>query len=97
MAMWLVSGAVLGVAGVIAVLFVTMATAMDPSEMLAAGIEPWTDAAYAAGGFVGLSLVTAVALSLWHTRRFWLVGVLLTALDIGAVAWVSLWMAREYF
>ena len=102
LAMWLVSSAVLGIAAVIAVLFVMMATSMDPTEMVTAGvgpgfIEPWTDAAYAAGGFVGLCVVTALALGLWHSRRFWVVGIVLTALDVCGVAWLSAWMAREYF
>ena len=96
-AIWSVSSAVIGVAGVIAILFVLMATSMDPTEMVAAGIEPWTDATYAAGGFVVLCLVTAIALGLWHSRRFWILGLALTSLDVCGVAWITVWIIREYF
>ena len=101
-ALWSVSCATLGVAAVIAVLFVMMATSMDPSEIVTAGVgpglvEPWTDAVYAVGGFVGLCFATAIALGLWHGRRYWIVGLVLTGLDTAGVAWVSLSVAREYF
>ena len=102
LAIWIVSCTVLGIAAVIAVLFVMMATSMDPSEMVTAGvgpalIEPWTDAAYAACGFIGLCLVTAIALRLWHSRRFRIVGAVLTAVDAGVVGWLVAWVSREYF
>ena len=94
---WLVSCAALGVAGVMALMFGFMVTSMDPSEMITSGIEPWTNALMAAGAFLALAIVAAIALRLWHSRRFKLVGLVLTAVEVCAVAWASVWMAREYF
>ena len=96
-AIWIASCATLAVAATIAVLFVMMATSMDPTEMVTTGIEPWRDAAYAAAAFVGLCVATALALGLWHSRRFRILGGVLTALDVCCVVWIGAWTWREYF
>ena len=94
---WTVSLLSLAVAGLVAAIFILIALSLDPTDIITAGIEPWTDAAVAACAFTGLALVTALSLRLWYSARFWAVGVVLTVAEAGGVAWTCARVYNEYF
>lgn len=94
---WIVSMTSLGLAALIVVAFIFMATSMDPSELIAAGTETWTDAAMAIAAFTGLLAMTALSLGLWHSARFRAVGLVLTAAEAGCVVWACTKIYSEYF
>lgn len=83
--------------GALATAFGFMAAGMDPSDIIANGTQPWTDALWATAGFIGLVVVTMLSLRLWHTIRFKPVGLILTVLEAGAVAWACAKVYAEYF
>ena len=95
--MWAVSLACVILGGAIAGLFVLMASSLEPTDLLSDGVEPYTDAAIAAGAFVGLVLAAAAGLLAWHSVRFRAIGVVLTACEVGLVAWGSLRVYNDYF
>ena len=61
------------------------------------GLKDRGDALRAATAFAGLMIATAVALRLWHTRRFKAVGLVLMLLDAGLVIVVCAKVYGEYF
>ena len=94
---WIVSLLSLSMGGLIAAEFIFMATSLDPTEIITAGTEPWTDALEAGGAFTGLIAATVLGLALWHTARFKIVGLLLTIAEVGAVAWACVRVYTDYF
>ncbi|WP_158808789.1 hypothetical protein [Beijerinckia sp. L45] len=96
-AMWLVSFGTLGVAGLLATAFAMMAFGLDPSEMITAGAEPWTNAAVAAAAFGGLVITTGLSLWVWHFTRWRMVALVLTVIEVGCVAWACASVYRDYF
>lgn len=95
-AIWTVSLGCILVAGAVALEFVLMPVSLDFGEILAAGSEPWRDAALAAGGFTALLVTAAVGLRLWHTARFKLLAWVLTGAELAAVSWIGALIYREY-
>lgn len=96
-AVWLATFLGLIVGGLVAAMFVVMPTSLGPSEMIEAGVEPWTTALYAAGAFVALVVAAVIGLVLWHSARFRLLGLLLVVAQVVAVAWTSLAVYADYF
>lgn len=96
-AVWIASLTCLLVGALIALEFGLMATSLDPTEIVTAGTQPWSDALVATSAFAGLCVVTAVSLRLWHTMRFRAVALILTAAEIGCVAWACSKVYNEYF
>ncbi len=94
---WTVSVACVVLAGALAAVFVFMPISLDPGEMITAGIEPWQDAAVAAGAFLLLLVAAAVSLRLWHTVRFKPVALVLVAAEIAAVCWSTALVYHDYF
>ena len=75
-----------------------MAAAMlDPLQMMNAGTEPWTDSLGWIGAFLGIVIVAAVGLRLWHTRRFRPIAILLVLAQLGFVAWAISVISSDYF
>lgn len=83
-------------AAAIAVLFATMATSLDPTQVISAGLEPWWDAGLAALAAVGALVVGALALRLWHSR-FAPVGAVLACAEIAGLVWACAWIYGEFF
>ena len=94
---WLATFLSLIVGGLVAAMFVVMPTALGPSEMIEAGVEPWTTALYAGAAFVGLVIAAVLGLVLWHSARFRLLGLVLVVAQVVAVAWTSLGVYADYF
>jgi hypothetical protein len=97
LAMWVVSLATLSVAGLIATAFAMMAFGLEPSEMVTAGAEPWTNAATAAAAFAALVVATGLSLWLWHFTRWRKIAVAMAVLQVGAVTWACVAVYGEYF
>ncbi len=93
---WVVALAALGAGGLLASGFALMAASLDPAEIVAAGAEPWTNAAMAVGAFSLLVVATVLGLLSWHSSRFRAVGLAITAAEAGAVAWACLRFYNEY-
>ncbi len=103
-AIWIVSIAALAAGGLLASLFVMMPVSLDIGEMVAAGADPWRDAAYAAIAYCGLFGASAVALALWHrARRRTAAGIMawaawaITAAEVVFVAWGGAAVMRDWF
>lgn len=96
-AVWAATFLCLIVGGLIASVLVVMPTSLGPSELIEAGLEPWTIALWAACGFVALVVAAIVGLLAWHSARFRAVGLVLVALEIAAVTWASIKLYLEYF
>lgn len=94
---WILALASVTMAALIAAAFVFMATSLDPTDLIAAGTEPWTAAATAVLIFVGLAALTVLSLSLWHSDRFKIVGLLLALAAAGYVSWDCATVYTEYF
>ena len=94
---WILSLATLLIAGVVATVFVFMATSVDPSDLVTDGLQSWDDALMAVAAFAGLLVATIVGLKLWHTVRFKIVGAMLTVADVVLVGWACLRVYGEYF
>ena len=94
---WIVSLLSLSLGGLIAAEFIFMATSLDPTQIITAGTEPWTDALEAGGAFAGLVAATMLGLALWHTTRFKIIGLLLTIAEVGAVGWACVRVYNDYF
>lgn len=73
-----------------------MATSLDPLQMMNAGTEPWTDSLAWAGAFLGVAIVAAIGLRLWHTARFRPLALVLLAAQIGFVAWAFSFVYMDY-
>jgi hypothetical protein len=94
---WSISILCVATAGLIAAMAVLIAQTFEPTEMiLEQNIEPWTDALTACAGFALLFILTAVNLRLWHSVRFPVAGLILTAAEAGCVAWACVWVYKEY-
>lgn len=93
---WLVSLISTSIAGLIATVFVMMAFGLDPSEIVTAGAEPWTNAVIAAAAFAGLALTTGLSLWLWHFTRFRTVPIIMTTIQAGCVAWACVMIYGDY-
>ena len=76
---------------------VFMAASLDPTELVTAGVDAWTDASKAVAAFVGLVVVAVLGLRLWHTARFKALGAALTLAEVGVVGWACVVFVREYF
>jgi hypothetical protein len=96
-AIWLVSLGTLSVAGLLATAFAMMAFGLDPSEIITAGAEPWTNAAIASAAFVGLAITTGLSLWVWHFTRWRRLALAMTAIEVGCVAWACAAVYRDYF
>lgn len=94
---WIAALASLTLGGLIAVEFIFMATSLDPTEIVSGGTEPWTDALTAAVAFAGLAVATALGLTLWHTARFKVAGLILTIAEVVGVAWACAKVYKDYF
>jgi hypothetical protein len=94
---WIVALASLVVGGLIATMFMLIATSLDPTDIVTAGVEPWTDALDAGLAFVALVVATALGLFLWHSARFKFAGLLTTLAVAACVAWTSVQVYHEYF
>ena len=95
-AVWSVALATLGVAALLATSFGLMAAALDPTEIVTAGIEPWTNAALAALAFGAVTITTVLSLVLWHSRRLWSLGAAMAVLQEGVVGWACARFYAEY-
>ena len=96
-AVWTATFLSLIVGGLIAAMLVVMPTSLGPTEMIEAGLEPWTIALYAAGGFVALVVAAVVGLLAWHSVRFKPAGLFLVLVEVAAVVWASFQLYFEYF
>ncbi len=96
-AVWAATFLSLIVGGLIAAILVVMPTSLGPSEMIEAGVEPWTIALYAALGFIALVVAAIAGLLAWHSQRFKAAGLVLVLVQVAAVAWVSVQLYVEYF
>ena len=96
-AIWTLSLASLGLAGVIAGGLALIAFSLDPSDIITAGLEPYTDALIAAGAFLALLVVTLLSLRLWHSVRFRVASVILTFAEVACVGWACARVYRDYF
>ena len=96
-AVWAATFLSLIVGGLIAAILVVMPTSLGPSELIEAGIEPWTIALYAACGFVALVVAAIVGLFAWHSARFKPAGLILVLIEVAAVVWASVQLYFEYF
>ena len=101
LALWTASLAALAAGGLIASLFVMMPVSLDLGEMVAAGTDPWRDAAYAALSFCVLFVASAAALALWHGSRGRTTAALaawaITAVELIAVALAGAVVMRDWF
>ena len=96
-AVWAATFLSLIVGGLIAAVLVVMPTSLGPSEMIEAGVEPWTIALYATLGFIALVVAAIAGLFAWHSQRFKAAGLVLVLVEVAAVAWVSVQLYVEYF
>ena len=96
-AIWTISIGTLLAAALVAMLFVQMAIGMDPTDIVANGAQPWSDALWASAAFAGLAIATVLGLRLWHTARFKPVGLVLTLLEAGFVVFACVKVYAEYF
>ena len=96
-AVWAATLLALVVGGLIAALFVVMPTSLGPTEMIEAGVEPWTTALWAGGAFVLLVIVALAGLAMWHSARLRVVGLVLVLAQVAAVAWAALKVYGDYF
>jgi hypothetical protein len=95
-AVWSLSLASLVAAGIVATGLVIMASSLDPTDVITSGIEAWTEALEACAGFVALVCVSAVALRLWHSRRFAAVGFTLAVAQALITGWACVMIFRDY-
>ena len=100
-AIWTLSLVTLAIGGVLASLFVMMPVSLDVGEMVAGGVDPWRDAAYAALAYCGLFGASAGALVLWHRRRGHTAARLaawaIAAAAVAAVAFAGALVLRDWF
>ena len=85
------------VGGLVAAIFVVMPTSLGPMEMVQAGVEPWSNALFAAAAFVGLVIAAILGLVFWHSVRFRSLGLVLTVAQVAAVAFACLKVYADYF
>ena len=95
-AVWVAALLALTIGGLIAALFVVMPTSLGPTEMIEAGVEPWTNALWAGCAFVGLVVVAVVGLAMWQSARLRLVGLALVVAEVAAVAWAATKVYTDY-
>lgn len=93
---WIATLACLSIAAAVAALFVFIATSLDPAQMITAGTDPWVNAILAVLGFLGIALLAALGLKLWHSARLWPVGLVFVALQVAGVVWACLLVYNEY-
>lgn len=94
--LWIVWLGSLSVAGLLATAFAMMAFGLDPSEIVTAGAEPWTNAMIATSAVVGLAAIAGLSLWLWHFTRFRPISLILTAISVGLVIWASISVYTDY-
>ena len=93
---WSMSLLSLVAAGVVATALVFMASSLDPTEIISSGVEAWTDALKACGGFVALVCISALAIRLWHSRRFAGLGLALTIAQALVTGWACIRIYQDY-
>lgn len=94
---WIFALGLLCMAGLLAGGIVLIPLSLDPGEIILAGADPWTEAAEAAGAFAVAAGMTALSLRLWHSARFRAAALLLTLVQLGAVAWACRIFYTDYF
>ena len=96
-AVWSATLLCLVVGGLLATTLTLMPASIGPSEMIEGGLEPWMNAIYAALAFVLLAIAAVIGLACWHSARFKVAGLVLTAVEVGAVAWAVAKIYVDYF